>query len=123
VHYSILIVDDSAVIRHSLRFWLEQNDWTVCGEAEDGQEAIDKAQQLRPDLVLLDLSMPRMNGFEAARELRRLHPSLPLLMFTSFETPDLEEQAIAAGCNMVISKSDSSQLLLNGIRRYLPAVA
>jgi CheY-like chemotaxis protein len=91
-------------------------------EAADGEKGIEKIRELRPDLVLLDLSMPCMNGLEAARELRRLHPSLPLLMFTSFKTPNLEEQAIAAGCNTLVSKSDSGQLL-SSMQRLLPGVA
>jgi two-component system, chemotaxis family, protein-glutamate methylesterase/glutaminase len=86
------------------------------------RKGLRKIRELRPDLVLLDLSMPCMNGLEAARELRRLHPSLPLLMFTSFKTPNLEEQAIAAGCNTLVSKSDSGQLL-SSMQRLLPGVA
>jgi DNA-binding NarL/FixJ family response regulator len=64
-------VDDSPVVRNTLRQTLErQRGWEVCGEAADGREAIEKAQQLKPDLVVLDLSMPVMNGLEAARELK-----------------------------------------------------
>ena len=75
----ILIVDDSALIRRMIHETLEQQDgWEVCGEAADGREAIEKAQQLKPDLIVLDLSMPVMNGLEAARVLKGLFPSLPL---------------------------------------------
>jgi DNA-binding NarL/FixJ family response regulator len=84
----ILIVDDSPVLRKTLRQTLEQGGaWEVCGEAADGREAIKQAQRLKPDLVVLDLSMPVMNGLEAAHELKRLLPSLPLVMFTTFDTP------------------------------------
>jgi DNA-binding NarL/FixJ family response regulator len=73
--YSILIVDDSALIRRTLRFCLEHSgDWKICGEAGDGAEAIQKAKELDPDLIILDLSMPNMNGLEAARELKRIKP-------------------------------------------------
>ena len=83
----ILIVDDNPVIRKSLRRTLERNKgWEVCGEAANGREAVAKAQQLKPDLVVLDLSMPVMNGLEAARELKRLLPSMPLLLFTNYGT-------------------------------------
>lgn len=69
--YSILIVDNSSFVRRSLRTCLEQNpDWKVCGEEADGTDAIEMSQQLRPDLILLDLSMPGMNGFEVACELK-----------------------------------------------------
>jgi len=101
----ILIVDDSAVVRKTLWETLEQQGgWEVCGEAADGREAIEKAQQLEPDLVVLDISMPVMNGLEAARELKRLLPSVPLVMFTSFQTPHLKREALAAGVSAVVSK-------------------
>jgi CheY-like chemotaxis protein len=78
----ILIVDDNAVIRRSLRRILESVDgWQVCGEAADGQEGIEKAKELDPDLIILDLSMPRLNGLEAARILSKAMPKIPLLMF------------------------------------------
>jgi DNA-binding NarL/FixJ family response regulator len=70
VPYSILIVDDSPIVRWSLRRFVEQNNaWNVCGEAENGQIAIKKVRQLTPDLVILDLRMPVMGGFEAARQI------------------------------------------------------
>jgi len=74
----ILIVDDSAVVRKTLRQTLEwQKGWEVCGEAANGRDGIETAQRLKPDLVLLDFSMPVMNGLEAARELKRLLPYVP----------------------------------------------
>ena len=119
--YSILVVDDSSLIRRSLRLCLEQNpEWKVCGEAADGLEAIEMAQRLIPDVVLLDLSMPGMNGFEVARELKRITPLIPVLMFTSFKTPQLEQEALASGCNAVVSKSEHQQTLFDNIERLLP---
>jgi DNA-binding NarL/FixJ family response regulator len=119
--YSILLVDDSALIRRALRTCLEENhnEWKICGEAADGPDAIQMAQQLEPDLVLLDLSMPGMNGFEVARELKHANPSLGVLMFTSFKTPQLEKEALAAGCNAVVSKSEHQQMLFDHIQRLL----
>jgi CheY-like chemotaxis protein len=120
VSYSILIVDDSAVVRRTLRSCFEQNtEWTVCGEAVNGQDAIEKAQQLRPDLIILDLSMPVMNGLDAARALKRVSPSVELLMFTSFKYPQLEREAVAAGCTAVIAKSEL-ELLFSSVQRLLP---
>ncbi|MBA3912670.1 MAG: response regulator [Acidobacteriales bacterium] len=117
---SILIVDDNAVMRRTLRTFFEQHsDWAVCGEAVDGLDAIQKAQQLEPDIIILDLSMPVMNGFEAARELSRIRPSIPLLMFTSALSPALKQEARAVGCVDVISKSDQQphHTLLGRINR------
>jgi two-component system, NarL family, nitrate/nitrite response regulator NarL len=78
-------MDDSALIGRIIRERLEQqNCWEVSGKAANGREAIEKAQELRPDLIVLDLAMPVMNGLEAARPLKRLLPRVPVLMFTNF---------------------------------------
>jgi DNA-binding NarL/FixJ family response regulator len=111
VSHSILIVDDSPLVRHALRSSLEQYPgWIVCGEASDGREAIEKSKELDPDLIILDLSMPGMDGLAAARELSRTQPSAQLLMFTTYKNPTLEEEAIAAGCAGVVSKADVQHL-------------
>jgi DNA-binding NarL/FixJ family response regulator len=94
----------------------------VCGGAADGQEAIEKAQLLKPDLIILVLSMPVMNGLDAARTLKRLNPSIRLLMFTSFKSPNLEKEAMAAGCTAVIEKSDLQQLFSSVHRLLVPGV-
>jgi len=74
--FKILIVDDSSSIRNLLRFFIEHNtDWQVCGEAENGQVAVEKVRELKPHAVILDLSMPVMNGLEAAREITRIAPT------------------------------------------------
>jgi DNA-binding NarL/FixJ family response regulator len=119
----ILIVDDSAVIREVLRELLElQNGWEVCGEAANGREGIEKAQLLRPDVIVLDLSMPVMNGIEAARELTRLLPSVPLVMWTDFETASLTQKARSAGVRTVVSKSES-EVLVSSIQAMLKPVS
>jgi CheY-like chemotaxis protein len=119
--YSILLVDDSAILRRALRVWLEQNrGWEVAGEAANGLEAIKLAQQLDPDVVILDFAMPIMDGLEAARELKRLRPSIPLVLFTSYKSPTLEAQARAAGCSALLSKAEP-QCLVDCIQRLLPA--
>jgi DNA-binding NarL/FixJ family response regulator len=118
----LLIVDDSPAIRHSLRILLENRpDWEVCGEAENGRVGIEKALQLCPDLILLDLSMPVMNGFEAARELHRLLPKVLLVMFTSFIGAEIEEEALASGIAFVKSKSDGIESLCGSIQDLLRA--
>jgi DNA-binding NarL/FixJ family response regulator len=109
---SILLVDDKAFLRRILRDYLEQQpNWVVCGEAEDGVDAIVKAQQLRPDLIVLDFSMPVMNGLEAAKHLKRLLPETPIVMFTTFDSLQIEKEALAAGIYSVKSKSDQTALL------------
>jgi DNA-binding NarL/FixJ family response regulator len=78
-----------------IRQTLEQHGgWEVSGEAADGRQAIDEAQRLKPDLVVLDLSMPVLNGLEAARVLKRLLPSVPLLMFTNFDSGQLKRETL-----------------------------
>jgi|SRR5919109_2955951 CheY-like chemotaxis protein len=79
---AVLIVDDTAVIRQvPCELFTRESDFKVCGQAVNGREAIEKAQQLHPDLIVLDLSMPVMNGLEAARVLKRLMPTLPIITF------------------------------------------
>ena len=118
----LLIVDDSSAIRHSLRVLFESRaDWEICGEAENGREGIDKALALCPDLVVLDLSMPIMNGLQAARELHRLLPNVPLVMFTSFGRAEIEYEALASGIAAVKSKSESLESLCGSIQELLSA--
>ena len=120
----ILIVDDSPVIRKALRQELERHDgWEVCGESTNGREGVEMAQQLKPDLVLLDFSMPIMNGLEAARELKRLLPSMPLLMFTNYGTDYLEKEALSVGISAVVSKAGSIEALVRSIQVLLGRVS
>jgi two-component system, chemotaxis family, chemotaxis protein CheY len=113
----ILVVDDVPAIRHSMRLYLEQEgDWTICGEAENGKVAIDRVRELQPDLVILDLSMPVMNGLEAARVIRAIAPGTRILMFTLHTYPYLSEEAREVGIDQVLSKTE----LMGG--KFLQAV-
>jgi DNA-binding NarL/FixJ family response regulator len=113
----ILIVDDNPLVRRCMRDLLEeQSGWIVCGEAENGQDGIDKALELHPDLILLDLVMPVMNGIEAARELKRLMPDTPLVMFTTYNNSHLTREALAVGVAAVAAKSDGAAALVSDIR-------
>src|SRR5438132_476089 len=94
----ILIADDNPHMRQVLRNLLEQNpDWEICGEAADGRDAIFKAQQLHPDLIILDFLMPGMNGLDAAREIEKAVPGTPILMCTMYLSRQLPEIAKRAG--------------------------
>lgn len=120
---NILVVDDSAAIRHSLRSYLEtQADWRICGEAENGKMAIEMVQQLSPDVVILDLSMPVMNGLEAAREIQRIAPDVHVLMYTLHVYPQLVQDANKLGVRKVLSKSRAAGSdVLEAIRDSLAA--
>jgi len=118
---SVLIVDDSPLIRRLLRAALTESEWMVCEEAANGYEGIVKAQELHPDLIILDLAMPEMNGLQAARVLKRIMPTIPLLMFTSYPVPSLEKEAASAGIRRVVSKSDGAPAVMSAIRSLLAA--
>jgi DNA-binding NarL/FixJ family response regulator len=120
----ILIVDDSLAIRKILREMLAREArWKVCGEASNGREGLEKAQQLKPDLIVLDLSMPVMNGLDAARELTRVLPGVPLVMFTNFETAHLKQEALSRGIKAVVSKDGSTSALISSIQALLEPVS
>jgi DNA-binding NarL/FixJ family response regulator len=92
----ILIVGDHAAVRNAVKKMIDGNPGIeVCGEAENERSAIEKAQALRPDAIVLDLSMPIMNGLEAARILRNLMPETPILMYTAFSNSHLAQEALA----------------------------
>jgi DNA-binding NarL/FixJ family response regulator len=113
----ILIADDSKMIRHNLRSFLEANpNWQVCDEAVDGREAVQKTKQLIPDLIILDLAMPVMNGLQAAREISQLLPSVPIVLYSMYATPQVELEAKKVGIRAVVPKSETPRLLLPTIR-------
>jgi CheY-like chemotaxis protein len=121
VRKSILIVDDSPAIRHPLRTAFEDiSGWEV-GEAANGREAIDKARELNPDLIVLDLAMPVMNGLQAAPVLRRMRPTVPIILFTLYGSKFLEREALSAGVTVVVSKDAAVKTLVNQARDLLRA--
>lgn len=109
--FRILIADDNPHMRQVLRNVIEQNpDWQICGEAEDGKDAIRKAQELAPDLVVLDFLMPGVNGLEAAREINRAAPDIPILMCSMYLSRQLNEIVKSAGCRGAVAKGGVDQL-------------
>jgi DNA-binding NarL/FixJ family response regulator len=107
----ILIADDSAVVRRGLRELIERTlDWDVCGEAVNGRDAIKAARELHPDMLLLDLAMPGMNGFDTARELAKIEPNLPILLCTVQLSTYVVREAEKIGIQGAVSKSRVSQI-------------
>jgi DNA-binding NarL/FixJ family response regulator len=105
----ILVVDDNPTVRRYLRSVLEQQrGWRVCDEARDGQEAVDRFQQVRPDVIVLDFQMPYMNGLDAARIISQLSPKTPILMVTLYLTKQLSEEAQKVGVRGTCAKTDLS---------------
>ena len=101
----ILIADDSEAVRRALRNLIQGSGWEVCGEAEDGLSAVEKAAILKPDLVILDFRMPNLNGLQAAQTINTAEPNVPLLLFSLDPIdPPLQELARAAGCRGALAK-------------------
>jgi DNA-binding NarL/FixJ family response regulator len=110
---TVLVVDDIVVIRKQLAHAFLSDGFKKCEEADNGEEGIRLAKQIKPDLITLDLSMPIMNGLEAAAELRKLFPKTPLILFSFYDTSLLEGEASRAGTNLVLSKSVDLSKLVN----------
>ena len=112
----ILVVDDHPIVRQGLKTLLEgHSDWEVVGEASDGAEADRKGQDLTPDVMVLDVTMPRMNGLEACRILRRLSPDLEILFVTQHDSPQMMREALEAGARGYVVKSNAARDLLAAV--------
>jgi DNA-binding NarL/FixJ family response regulator len=125
---TIVIVDDNAMIRKLIRSFIElHTDWEVCGEAGDGETAITLAKRLNPDLIVLDLSMPRKNGLEAARSIATVCPNSEMVLFTAHASDFIEVEAKRVGIRAVLSKeaTDSMERLVSLLRQVCrkPAAA
>jgi CheY-like chemotaxis protein len=110
---TVLVVDDSPKIRELLADALLSDGFTTCVEAENGQEAIATAEQVKPDLIILDLSMPIMDGLEAAPALRRVLPETPIILFSLYGDRVSAAQASQAGVNLVLAKTVPLRMLLD----------
>src|SRR4051794_5661275 len=110
----ILIADDHDVVRAGVRTILEsQPGWDVVAEASDGKEAIDKALATRPDVAVLDFSLPAVNGVEATRQIRTRVPGVEVLIFTMHDTDTLVRDVLEAGARGFLLKSDASRFLIS----------
>ena len=111
----LLIADDHEIVRVGVRTLLKVKcDWEICGDAENGREAIAKVRGLSPDVVILDLSMPVMNGFEAAKEIRRIAPSTKIIFYTVHNVPSTAGEVGGDAC---VSKSTPVEELIATIER------
>jgi len=121
---SVLVVDDNAFIRQALcQLFTSQADFDVCGEAANGQEAIEKVQELRPDVIVMDVSMPVMNGIDAARALKKLLPQVPIILFSEYNDAFSEDEAHSAGVSALVPKSRNVSALLGEVRRLCGLIA
>jgi DNA-binding NarL/FixJ family response regulator len=115
----ILIVEDETAVRRAIRAFLEHHHFEICGEAANGAEALEKAAALHPDLITLDLSMPGMNGIEAASLLRTKAPGIPVVIYTMLEDVLGKSLAVTLGVKGVVSKADGLVKLLTCIEAIL----
>jgi len=112
----ILVVDDHPVVRHGLRTLLGAHpEWEIIDEAGDGLEAVDKADRLKPDVVVLDITMPKMSGLEACRLIRKMVPAAEILIVTQHDSPHMMREALEAGARGYVVKSNASRDLLAAV--------
>jgi len=107
----ILVADDNQMVRQTIAAILRNGGFDVCGEAVDGQDAVAQALALQPDLILIDLVMPNMNGLEASREISQAFPGLPIVLHTLYVSNILEVEAEKNGISWVLAKWEGSNLV------------
>jgi len=124
MQFRILVADDHPIVRAGLRTLLESRPgWQVCAEAANGREAVEKAGKLKPDVAVLDISMPVLNGVEATRQLRKLSPETEVLILTMHDSDQMVQQVVEAGGHGYILKDDADRTLLaavDALRRHKP---
>jgi DNA-binding NarL/FixJ family response regulator len=120
----ILVVDDHAVVRRGIRSLLESHEgWEVCGEATTGRDAVEQSRQLRPDVVVMDLSLPELNGLDATRQILKDTPGTEVLVLTMHRSEELARDVLRAGARGYIMKSDADEHLITAIdtlRQHMP---
>jgi len=116
---AVVIVDDNAVVRRTVGHALLENGFRFYGEAENGAEGIEVVKQLKPDLAILDLSMPVMNGLQAALVLRKMFPQMPIILFSLYGDGAVTAEAARAGIDAVISKTADMPVLIDKAHELL----
>lgn len=113
----VLIADDHAVMRRGVRAVVElQPGWSVCGEAATGREAVEMVAKLQPDIVVMDVTMPELNGLEATRQIKKAAPETEVMIFTGLETEELIRDVFEAGARSYIMKTDGKEQLEAALR-------
>ncbi len=112
----ILVADDHEIVRRGLVSLLKSHPgWDVCGEAQDGRQAVDKAKELKPDIVILDIGMPNLNGLEAARQMQRDNPQAKVLILTITDVDEVVRAVLDAGARGFVLKSDAARDLVAAV--------
>ena len=119
--HRILVIDDGDSVRDIIRLFLERDGFEVCGEGADGVEAIELAKKLKPDLIVLDLAMPRMNGADASSILSKTMPDVPIVMLTLYQNVLGNALATAVGVKAIIDKTEGMDKLVACVHSLLPA--
>ena len=115
--WKVLIVDDNPAVRQLIcQLFTRELDFTVCAEAQNGREAVEKAQEFQPELVVTDFSMPGMNGLEEIYALKRLMPSVPIILYSTYMDSFIEKEGRAAGATAVVAKTDVVAELISTAR-------
>jgi DNA-binding NarL/FixJ family response regulator len=114
--FRVLVIDDQAAIRDSLRAFLQVGSrWRVCGEAADGAEGVRAATRLEPDLIIMDIAMPCMDGIQATREIRKALPATPILMLSFHDSPHMVTASFRAGATGYVLKANLARDLLRAV--------
>ena len=112
----VLIADDHAVVRKGVCSLLEsRSDLELCGEATNGEEAVQKSLQLNPDLIILDVTMPVLDGLSAARKIRMLLPKIPILMLSMHDGPEMARSSQSVGAQGFVTKNEANEVLLKAV--------
>jgi DNA-binding NarL/FixJ family response regulator len=112
----ILVVDDHAIVRRGVRSLLESHEgWTVCGEATTGRDAVEQSRRLRPDVVVMDLSLPELNGLDAIRQILKEAPRIEILVLTMHHSEELAREVLQAGARGYVVKSDADENLIRAV--------
>jgi DNA-binding NarL/FixJ family response regulator len=117
----ILVADDSDAVRRVVRTYLTQQDFEVCGEAVDGEDAVEKARKLKPDLILLDVAMPQTNGIVVASVLKDMMPNLRIILFTMYNEAVAKAFPQGLAADVVIAKADGMSRLAECVHKLLPS--